>query len=312
MNLPAIDLATLERAAENTERERLRHAVRAFGAFALTGHGIGAPATATLLDACRRFFALPQTERDAIDMLYSPHFRGYSATGTELTRGRPDVREQFDVGPDERRRSIAPGDPPWLRLHGPNLWPAAQPDLQPIVLAWMERSRAVAARILSAVVQSVGRPPAFLADGFSGAPHERLKIIRYPPAAGRPSQGVGEHSDSGFVTLIADDGSPGLHLRHGENVIAARVPAGALVVILGRALHDATSGATHAVGHYVTSPAGSAERISVAYFLNPRLDYERYGDEALRVVLRSHPKTAQRFFADVQGCAAEPELSAKI
>lgn len=301
MTLPTIDLATLERDAASGEWECLQRAVRTFGAFALTGHGIHPPATAALMNACRRFFALPQAERDAIDMLHSPYFRGYSASGAELTQGRPDVREQFDVGPEERPLTVAPDDPPWLRLHGPNLWPVAQPELQPVVLDWMERSRDVAARVLAAVVQSVGRPRTFLAAGFFGSPHERLKIIRYPRANAGAPQGVGEHTDSGFVTLIADDGSPGLHVIHDEHVIDARVPAGALIVILGRALSEATTGATHAVRHYVTSPAQRTERISVAYFLNPRLDYAGYGEEALRVVLRSHPQTARRFFADVTG-----------
>jgi len=65
----------------------MQRAVRAFGAFALTGHGIGAPVTAALLNACRRFFALPQAERDAIDMLHSPYFRGYSAAGIVVAVG---------------------------------------------------------------------------------------------------------------------------------------------------------------------------------------------------------------------------------
>jgi hypothetical protein len=39
--------------------------------------------------------------------------------------------------------------------------------------------------------------------------------------------------------------------------------------------------------------------VSVAYFLNPRLDHAGYGHEALKVVLRSHPHVPRRFFADL-------------
>jgi isopenicillin N synthase-like dioxygenase len=68
---------------------------------------------------------------------------------------------------------------------------------------------------------------------------------------------------------------------------------------LGRALSAATSGEVTAARHRVTSPPAGSERVSIAYFLNPRLDYDGYGDEALKVVLRSHPETAQRYFADL-------------
>lgn len=31
-------------------------------------------------------------------MIHSPHFRGYNRAASELTRGQPDWREQFDIG----------------------------------------------------------------------------------------------------------------------------------------------------------------------------------------------------------------------
>jgi isopenicillin N synthase-like dioxygenase len=299
MGLSPIDLATLERGVAGPERERLRQAACAAGVFAITGYGISQTVTDALLGACRTFFALPQAERDAIDMVHSPYFRGYSAPGTEQTQGQPDMREQFDVGPEETPHSLLPGEPPWLRLHGPNLWPAAQPELRSAILTWMAQSRAVATRVVAAIGQSIGLPHDAFGAGFSGAPHERLKVIRYPSAGRNQLQGVGEHSDSGFVTLIVDDGSRGLQLEDGDSFVDANAPAGSMIVVLGRALHDATGGRTHAVRHRVVSPAENRERISVAYFLNPRLDYDGYGNEALRVVLRSHPQTAQRYFADL-------------
>jgi isopenicillin N synthase-like dioxygenase len=299
MSLQPIDLAMLDRDDAGPEWDRLRKVTRETGAFALTGHGIAETETQGLMTVCRAFFALPQAARDAIDMLHSPYFRGYSAPGTELTQGRPDVREQFDVGPEELPHQLLADDPPWLRLHGPNLWPEAQPALRPAILRWMQRSRPLAIRILAALLRSIGLPHDALGDGFSGSPHERLKVIRYPLAVTNDAQGVGVHSDSGFITLIVDDGSRGLQIANGSSFADATAPAGSLTVILGRALHDATNGGTHAVSHRVASPLTS-DRISIAYFLNPRLEYEGYGDEALRVVLRSHPRNAQRYFADLQ------------
>jgi isopenicillin N synthase-like dioxygenase len=300
MELPSIDLALLEGATGGAERERLRRVSHDVGAFLLRGHGVSVRATAELIALSRRFFALPQAERDAIDMLHSPYFRGYSAVGTERTLGQPDLREQLDVGPEEMPQRLAPGDPPYVRLQGPNLWPGAMPELRAAVLAWMELLRDVSTRLLTAIVESIGSPRGALAEGFTGLPHERLKIIKYPAAApSSTQQGVGEHSDSGFLTLIAQDGTRGLHVHDGREFIDVPAQPGELIAVLGRALESATSGEVIAARHRVTSPPDSAERISVAYFLNPRLDHAGYGYEALKVVLRSHPRTAERYFADL-------------
>ncbi len=46
-------------------------------------------------------------------MIHSPHFRGYNRAASELTRGQPDWREQFDIGatsganPQRRRPALA-------------------------------------------------------------------------------------------------------------------------------------------------------------------------------------------------------------
>jgi len=42
-------------------------------------------------------------------MVRSPHFRGYTRLGGELTRGEVDWREQIDIGP-ERPRSVVPAN----------------------------------------------------------------------------------------------------------------------------------------------------------------------------------------------------------
>ncbi len=300
MELPRFDLAALEANAGSGERERLRRAARQIGAVLIGGHGVREATAARLLDASRAFFALPQGEREAIDMIHSPYFRGYSAAGTEHTLGQPDLREQLDVGPEELPVTIAAGDPPYLRLHGPNLWPVSQTELRSIVLEWMRLLRSVSTRLIAALVESIGLPHGTLAEGFAGQPHERLKIIKYPPAAPTSSrQGVGEHSDSGFLALIVEDGAPGLQAYDGSRFVDVGARPGELIAILGRALEDATGGETVAARHRVMSPAEDGERISVSYFLNPRLDYADYGSEALKVVLRSHPLTAQRYFADL-------------
>lgn len=70
-----------------------------------------------MLTQARRLFALPQATKDAVAMVNSPHFRGYTRLGGELTGGQVDWREQIDIGP-ERTPMSDPGEP-YLRLQGP-------------------------------------------------------------------------------------------------------------------------------------------------------------------------------------------------
>jgi isopenicillin N synthase-like dioxygenase len=300
VEIPSINLAILEGAACGGELERLHRAARDIGAFRTLGHGVDAGVAEELLAASRRLFALPQADRDEMDMIHSAYFRGFSALGTERTQGQPDLREQFDVGPEEAPIRLTTGDPPYLRLHGPNLWPAALPELRPAVLRWMELLRSVSQRLMAAIAGSIGLSGETFAAGYSGRPHERLKIIKYPPVPPESTQqGVGEHSDSGFLALIAQDGTQGLQVHNGRAFIDVTAPRGSLIAVLGRAFADATAGKVLAARHRVVSPPAGRERVSVAYFLNPRLDHAGYGHEALKVVLRSHPHVARRFFADL-------------
>jgi len=277
----------------------------------LTGHGIEPLAARDVLDVGRRFFVLPREQRDEIDMIRSPYFRGYSRAGSERTQGRADIREQLDIGPEDAPHIGAVGEPPYLRLRGPNLWPAALPELRPTILAWMDTLRAVSGAVLGAVLDVAGFEADAFVSGFAERPHERLKIIRYPGGGALDSnQGVGEHRDSGFLSIIVHDGTAGLEVYDGKRFVDVPAASGETIVILGSALQTATGGALDAALHRVTSPQAGTDRVSIAYFLNPRLDFVleasatdaravEYGYEALKVVLRSHPHVAERYFADL-------------
>ena len=68
-----------------------------------------------------RIFALPQKRKDAIRMVNSPYFLGYSRLGVERTRGSADQREQFDFAtPFENEWVPGLGQPEYVRLWGPS------------------------------------------------------------------------------------------------------------------------------------------------------------------------------------------------
>ena len=269
--LPVVDL----RADPTQLRERLREAAHEVGFFYLTGHDVPDALADRVLEVARKLFELPQADKHAVAMVRSPHFRGYTRLGGELTRGEVDWREQIDIGP-ERPSIGGPGKPEYLWLQGPNQWPAALPELPGIVREWDSALSSVARTLLRHWAASLGSPPDVFDSAFAETPATLIKIVRYPARAASP-QGVGAHRDSGVLTLLlAQPGSRGLQVRRDAGWIDVPPRDGAFIVNIGELLEVATGGYLRATQHRVTlhGPASESvsERISVPYFFNPRLD----------------------------------------
>jgi isopenicillin N synthase-like dioxygenase len=329
-SLPILDLGRLN--AGETERktflEDLRRAARDVGFFYLVGHGIPPSQIAGVQALARRFFALPAEEKRAVAMVNSPHFRGYNAAGAEITRGRADWREQFDIGAERAALPREPGAPAWTRLQGPNLWPAALPGLRGGLLAWQEAVTGVGIRLLEAFALALGQPADAFAPIYAGAPNQHIKIIRYPGREATPDdQGVGAHKDSGFLTLLVQDGEGGLEVSdESGGWIAASPVEGAFVVNVGELLELASNGYLRATIHRVVTPRAGRDRLSVAFFLGARHDatvplldlpadlaaqargpasdpdnplFREVGRNYLKGRLRSHPDVAAVHYADL-------------
>ncbi len=274
--LPEVDLA----ARTGVLREGLREAAHEVGFFYLTGHGVPQALVARVLEVARKLFALPQADKDAVAMVRSPHFRGYTRLGGELTLGEVDWREQIDIGP-ERPPIGGPGEPDYLWLQGPNQWPAALPELPAIIADWDAALSRVARTLLRHWAASLGSPPDVFDDAFAETPATLIKVIRYPARAASP-QGVGAHRDSGVLTLLlAEPGSRGLQVRRGggdpapgdsQGWVDVAPRDGTLIVNIGELLEVATGGYLRATEHRVNLRGQVAERISVPFFFNPRLD----------------------------------------
>lgn len=331
-SLPVLDFSLLDQGPDAAARfrEELREATHEVGFFYLVGTGITPDLEQRLLRAAREFFALPEADKLAIENTRSPQFRGYTRVGGELTGGRVDWREQIDIGPEREPVAVRRHD--FDLLTGPNLWPAAQPGLRPVVAEWHAQLTAVAQRLLHAWAEALGAPADFFDSSFED-PQTLIKIVRYPgkddPA---PSQGVGAHKDSGVLTLLwVEPGKGGLQVEHdGEWIDAPPVP-GAFVVNIGELLEYATQGYLVATNHRVISPRYPDDRISVPFFFNPGLDarlplvelpaelaaaakgvtadpenpiHGLYGENALKSRLRAHPDVAAIHHPDVVAARA--------
>ncbi|AZD67870.1 Isopenicillin N synthase [Pseudomonas chlororaphis] len=327
--LPSLDLSLLDGSPQQRRNflDELRHAARDVGFFYLTGHGIDGNLLRQVQDHARQFFALPEDEKAAVAMINSPHFRGYNRAASELTRGQPDLREQFDLGAERPALQLDQDSPDWARLQGPNQWPAALPQLKPLLLDWQQAMTRMALRLLRAFAQALALPEGAFDALYGDKPNEHIKLIRYPGRAqGESNQGVGAHKDSGFLSFLLQDQQAGLQVEIEEGRwIDASPRENSLVVNIGELLELATNGYLRATVHRVQSPPAGSERLSIAFFLGARLDavvplyplpaellreargpasdpdnplFRDVGWNYLKGRLRSHPDVARRFYAD--------------
>lgn len=206
--LPILDLSLLDGTAIQRQGflDDLRHAARDVGFFYLTGHGIDSELLQQVQAGARQFFALPDSEKAAVGMINSPHFRGYNRAASEITRGQPDLREQFDLGAERAVLPIDDNSPWWARLQGPNQWPAALPELKPLLLDWQQAMTGMSLRLLRAFAEALSLPQEAFDRLYGDQPNEHIKLMRYPGQAPQQSnQGVGAHKDSGFLSFLLQD-----------------------------------------------------------------------------------------------------------
>lgn len=326
--LPLIDISRFRGPGRDEFLAELRHAAHEVGFFYVVGHGVPERLTTGIFEVARKFFGLPIEQRLAIENINSPQFRGYTRTGYEYTGGRPDWREQIDIGPEREVVPQADGRPAWNRLIGPNQWPAGLPELRETVLAWQAEALRVSREVLRALAAALGQDEGYFDTWFDDEASTHIKIVRYP---GRDDadQGVGAHKDYGYLALLQQDDIGGLQVQaqDGSWIDATPIP-GSFVFNIGEMLEIATQGYLTATRHRVLSPPAGVERFSVPFFLGPRLDaivealqlpdslaqqargiseeadnplHAQFGANALVGWLRSHPKVAERWWADVLG-----------
>jgi isopenicillin N synthase-like dioxygenase len=328
-SLPVLDLSRLETGPE--ERAALLDEVRRtaydLGFFYVTGHGVEHELISQVLTLSRQFFALPEADKLAIEMVNSPHFRGYNRKGMEFTRGQRDWREQVDFGPEREALPRGANAPAWARIQGPNQWPAALPELREVILRYQVAAASLAQRLVQLFAAALGQDPNVFAPIYTPEPHYLLKIIRYPGRdATESDQGVGAHKDGGFVTVLLQERQAGLEVEHEGDWIAAPPVPGTFVVNVGEVLELASNGYLRANVHRVVTPPAGSDRLSVAFFFSARLDstvpvlelppelahlargatadprnplFRDTGKNHLKSRLRSHPDVAQRHHADL-------------
>lgn len=328
-NLPILDFAKFrEGGTAKTEFiQELGDVTHNIGFFYLKNHSIEQSLLDQALDLSKQFFALPIEKKLEIQMVKSPHFRGYTKLKDEITREKPDSREQLDYMPEYKAIPLdqIPKDQPWLRIQGPNQWPESIPDLKPILLELQRQKVALAKVLLTAFAESLGQSPDAFAHTYSTSPSVLCKAIHYPGTE-QAEQGVGAHKDGGYLTLLLQDEHSGLEVLKGDEWVPATPIKGTFIVNIGELLEIASQGYLKATQHRVTTPTVGIDRYSLAFFLTSQLNatvpllelpahlqpnnfaitkdpknplFTEIGKNFLKGRLRSHPDVAVAHYSDL-------------
>jgi isopenicillin N synthase-like dioxygenase len=241
--------------------------------------------------ALLRVFDLPPDEiralwRRKFDPSHANLYRGWFP----VQPGHLTAKEGIDLGGDVAHGpGLIVGDDP-LREATPLPAEPSLPGWRAAVAAYYRDMERISAALMRAIARGLGLEEHHFDAAFTQG-LSTLRLIRYPrrsaaELAAAADAGVwvrhaserrqltgAPHVDSGFLTLLAQDGVPGLQARHvlGDWIDVPPLE-GALVVNFGKVLERWCAGRIRATEHRVLG--GDRERRSIPFFYEARAEAE--------------------------------------
>ncbi|HJQ55752.1 MAG TPA: 2-oxoglutarate and iron-dependent oxygenase domain-containing protein [Vineibacter sp.] len=216
--IPVLDLAPYLAGAPGALEPlaaQLRHAFEHIGFYFIKGHGVPPALTDAAFAEAARFHAQPLAEKMKLER--NQHNVGYlpmkNATKAITVSNRPNLNEAFFVKRD------LPADHPDVvankRFRGANLWPADLPGFRETVVAYCDAMEALALALLPIYARALDLPADYFARPFSPEPQYTLRLSHYPPPAAEDADafGIAPHTDTSFLTILAQNRLPGLSIR---------------------------------------------------------------------------------------------------
>jgi isopenicillin N synthase-like dioxygenase len=238
-----------------------------------------------------RLFQLPESEtrtlwRQKFDPAHPNVYRGWFP----LQTGFLTAKEGIDMGADVVHGDavVRSGDP--LREPTPLPSAAALPGWRESVAAYYRAMEKVSQALMRAIARGLSLEEHFFDQAFDRG-LSTLRLLRYPirtdtDQAARSDPGVwvthhgarwyvngAPHVDSGFLTLLAQDGVSGLQARHLDGTWLDVPPTDdGLAVNFGKVLERWCGGRIKATEHRVIGTG--QERMSIPFFYEARADAE--------------------------------------
>lgn len=292
--IPLIDVASLF-GGPSTARTRadaaIMQAASTFGFFAACGLPADLPIDHASRADLLRLFGLPASAirplwRQKFEPTHANRYRGWFPRQS----GHLTSKEGIDLGADVAYGPsvVRPEDP--LREATPLPAQGQLPGWHESVARYYLAMEGIGQRLMQSIARGLGLREEFFDPAFERGV-STLRLIRYPvrtdleqAAAANPDLWVLHdgarcyvtgiaHVDTGFLTLLAQDGVGGLQARHRSGEWLDVPPAeGTLAVNFGAVLETWSGGQIQATEHRVIGRG--SERRSIAFFYEARADAE--------------------------------------
>ena len=258
---------------------QIREAYRQVGFSYIINHGVPQTLIDRTFEVHRQFHARPIEEKMRLSV--NQWHRGYIAinTSTDVTTKLADVTKPNQSESFMMMHERAPDDPDVLAdkpLAGPNQWPTSVPHFKKTVQEYNRTLQGFCEALLPAIAVALGSQPADFSSYFR-EPTTFLRLVHYPPISGaRPEDlyGSAPHTDYGFITVLAQDNTGGLQVRHpnGQWVDAPPMP-GAFILNTGDITARWSNERFLSTPHRVYNRQDE-DRYSIAFFYDPSMDQE--------------------------------------
>ena len=276
--VPVIDIAPLRSGGDPAAvGAELARAATEVGFLYVRNHGVDDAVVERARRTGLEFFRLPKEAKREAGTNRFHH--GYLEPGSTkmYDDARVDLKESFNWGIELDGESGAghdPGAAPANPLLGPNVWPAAMPELEADVYPYFEAASACAEDLLRGFALGAGLDPEHFVR-LGDRPVSRGSLQYYPPqpeGAEEDQFGVAPHTDFGVITVLCQDEIGGLEIRRSNGEWAAMPPIpGTFVVNIGDLLERWSNRRYRSTVHRVINSSGR-ERLSLVLAYDPNFE----------------------------------------
>jgi isopenicillin N synthase-like dioxygenase len=258
--------------------KELQHAAENVGFFFIRGHGVPQDLIDATFDASARFHALD--EADKLALKANEHNIGYMGHGASISRASQvyeGERKTNLVAAFFLKRDLPDDHPDILsnkRFRGANQWPMGLEGFRDTCNGYMSALEQLARSMLPVYARALDLPADFFAEAFS-EPQFTLRLSHYPPAQAEDNQfGLAPHTDSSFLTLLAQNKVEGLQVRRPDGTwLDAPALPGSFLVNSGDLLRRWSNHRFLSTPHRAIASAPGRDRYAIPFFFDAHADY---------------------------------------
>lgn len=264
INIPIIDLAGLTNddvTVRETTLKEISTACREWGFFQVINHGLSGELVDGVREIWREFFH----ESMEVKQKYANSPKTYEGYGSRLGLQKGAILDWSDY-------YFLHYLPSCLKDH--NKWPEKPPSLREVVEEYSKKIVMLGTVLLEVFSINLGLKQDYLQNAFGGEDIGACLRVNFYPKCPQPdlTLGLSSHSDPGGITfLLPDENVSGLQVRRDQQWITVKPARHAIIVNIGDQIQVLSNAIYKSVEHRViVNP--DKERVSLAYFYNPKSD----------------------------------------